>query len=292
MTSLPTPLRTPLRRERFELTNEHGLAIRGEVWHPDPLRGAVIVCHGFKGFSRWGFFPYLAEELARSGLRAITFDFSGSGVGADGESFTEADAFRNNSFTRELEDLALVEREAGRRGWLPERYGLFGHSRGGGMAVLHAARPAQGTSSVGALVTWAAISTVARWTPADVTRWREQGHIDVVNARTGQVLQLGLRTLDEIERLGASELDILAAAASVRAPWLIIHGTADDTVPLEDAERLHRAAAAGVARLSPIGGAGHTLDATHPLRAPPPARLERAVAMTVGFFRTHLPPPG
>jgi hypothetical protein len=76
----------------YELWRDRGenapLIIRGEARLPDKAVGSVVICHGFKGFAHFAFFPYLAEKLAESGLRAITFDFSGSGIGEDRENFT------------------------------------------------------------------------------------------------------------------------------------------------------------------------------------------------------------
>ena len=51
--------------------------------------------------------------------------------------------------------------------------GLLGHSRGGGVAVLYTS----GDSRVGALVTWAPISTVERWTDAAQEAWRLAGSV-------------------------------------------------------------------------------------------------------------------
>src|SRR5688500_396343 len=93
----------------LEIASAGARTLRASATLPEAPRGTVIICHGFKGFSRWGFFPHLAAALAKEGLRAIRFDFSGSGVGADGESFTELDAFAENTFTRELEDVRAVE---------------------------------------------------------------------------------------------------------------------------------------------------------------------------------------
>ena len=269
-----------------------GQRIRGEALVPARAAGAVaqgvILCHGFKGFGRWGFFPYLAERLAAEGLTAVTFDFSGSGVGPDRETFTELEAFAHNGYRRELADLAAVEREALARGWVRRGYGLFGHSRGGGVAVLHAGRvPAPGEPvEVGALVTWAAIAGVARWSPEDVAGWRARGYIDVPNTRTGQLLRLDVGALDEIERLRHTVLDVAAAAARVRAPWLIVHGTADETVSVDDGRRLH-AAAPAVSELLLLDGVSHAFDARHPMGAPPPV-VDHAVRSTAEFFLRHL----
>ena len=273
----------PNRRESFDLVNEHGLPINGEIWHAERSRGTVILCHGFKGFAKWGFFPLLAETLSRGGVSTITFNFSGSGIGADGESFTEDRAFFSNSFSLELADLELVEKEAERREWLGGRYGLFGHSRGGGIAILHAARQPR----VRALTTWAAISTIDRWSGDDKKKWREEGRIGIINARTGQVLELGTATLDDIDQLARSDLDILAAASRLTIPWLIVHGTTDEAVPYVESEKLVKAAKSAAVETLTIAGGNHTFSAQHPLTSPVPSRTQRVIARTLTFFREH-----
>lgn len=239
----------------------------------------MIICHGFKGFAHWAFFPHLARTLAKSGLTAITFDFSGSGIGPDRESFTDAEAFEHNTFTRELEDIELVEEYARRVGWIDGKFGLFGHSRGGGMAILYAA--AEG-SNVNSLVTWAAISYPNRWSPEDVAKWRQRGYADITNSRTGQVMRLGTSLLDDVELHGRTKVNIESAAKKIKVPWLIIHGTADETVPSSEAEHLH-SVSSGVSTLRLIEGGNHGFDARHPLEKIPPL-LEKVVGETVKFF--------
>lgn len=266
----------------FEHRTPEARVIRGEVFEPQRVLATVLVVHGFKGFAHWGFFPLLGQHLAAAGIRAITFDLSGSGIGEDRESFGALERFRENSYTRELEDIASVEALALERGWIGRRYGLLGHSRGGGMSILHASQSAR----VGALVTWAAISHVDRWSASDVARWREAGELPVVNARTGQVMPMGLGMLEDVEANAGGTLDIRAAASRVRVPWLLIHGDADESVPAEEARELHTASGAR-ARLLLVAGAGHTFGATHPLGDVPPT-LERIVSESVEFLRTAL----
>lgn len=286
---MTSPTETPRlvdspRNESFEIAAPMGGVIRGDAVIPRDCTTGVVLLHGFKGFARWALFPYLARQVADAGLAAVTFDFSGSGIGPDRESFTEPAAFRDNCYTRELADVEAVVAHGTALGWLGQRYGLFGHSRGGGVAVLHAARDRQ----VAALVTWAAISTVERWSAADAQRWREAGSVDIPNTRTGQVYQLGTTLLDDVERGGAGELSILkAAAAPTMPPWLIVHGTGDETVPADEARALAAAAPVGRARLDLVEGANHVLGATHPLGTPP-AQLECVATDTVDFFRAIL----
>jgi len=268
-----------IKPEPFDIPCVDGLSIRGEAYLAEAPIGSVIVCHGFKGFAHWAFFPYLARTLAEDGLNAITFDFSGSGIGADRESFTQAEAFAHNTFSRELEDLELVEDYGRRRKWIHGKFGLFGHSRGGGMAILYAAAQAADVSS---LVTWAAISYPNRWSPEDVITWRRRGHTEITNSRTGQVMRLETDLLDDVELHVKTKLNIEAAAAKIKAPWLIVHGTADDTVPSSEAEHLH-SLSKGMSTLRLIQGANHGFSATHPLNEVPPV-LEKVVLETVKFF--------
>jgi len=265
--------------EAFEIPCKDGLTIRGEVYPAASARGTVIVCHGFKGFAHWAFFPYVARSLAENGLTAITFDFSGSGIGRDRESFTEAEAFASNTLSRDLDDIENLVEYARRKKLISGKFGLFGHSRGGGIAILSAAAA---DSDVGSLVTWAAISYPTRWSKDDVGTWRRRGYAEITNSRTGQIMKLGTDMLDDVEMHGQTKLNIQAAAAKIKVPWLIVHGTADETVPSSEGERLH-ALSPGVSTLRFIKGADHGFGAKHPLTEIPPV-LEKVVLETVKFF--------
>ena len=271
--------------EEFELWRDRGddtpLIIRGEARLPQNPKGTVVICHGFKGFSHFSFFPYVAEQLAGAGFRAVTFDFSGSGVGEDRESFTNKDAFTHNTYMQELDDLDAVMREARVRDWIEGGYGLFGHSRGGGTAILHAARD----SNVKALVTWAAISNTNRWPPETVADWRQRGYIDIPNARTGDVIPLGIELLHEVEEFGETELNIPSAASRITAPWLIVHGSDDETVNVSEGERLAELSSGGTLRV--LDGVNHSFGGKHPLGEITPT-LVAIARETVGFFETHL----
>jgi dipeptidyl aminopeptidase/acylaminoacyl peptidase len=249
-------------------------------------RPAVVVMHGFKGFKDWGMFPPLGERLAQAGFTTVSFNASGSGVDESGE-FVWPDRFGRNTFSAELADLGVTvdALAAGALGTAaPTAIGIIGHSRGGGMAVLQAASDPR----VRALVTWAAIAHVDRWTdPAELARWRERGCIDVLNARTGQVLPLSVEVLDDIEQNKSGALDIPQAAGEVSVPWLLIHGTADTSVKVEEADRLAAAAKPGAFRALRLDGAGHTFGAVHPWKGSTP-ELDTVYRETVGWFARHL----
>jgi pimeloyl-ACP methyl ester carboxylesterase len=226
MDNLPLP---------FALETPGGATLQGFVDLPDrpEPRPTIVLCHGFKGFMEWGFHPFVAALLAARGFVAVRFNFSGAGMKPGDDRVTDEGAFRDNTHGRELAELNAVLEALGTAiapGRIAtDRLGLFGHSRGGGAAILAAAQP-HWRERVKALVTWAAISRVDRYSDEQKMSWRGDGELPVVNTRTGQRLALGLALLEDLER-HAMELDILGAAAGGKAPWLIVHGDQDESVP-------------------------------------------------------------
>ncbi|MFQ5538325.1 MAG: alpha/beta hydrolase family protein [Gemmatimonadota bacterium] len=265
-------------RRAFSLVPRPGELIRGDVRIPDgpPPRTAVVVVHGFKGFKDWGFFPYLCERLAAGGHAVVNFNFSRNGVGA-GEDIHDLESFASNTLSLEQAELEMVMREVLQGELLPRRprrLALVGHSRGGAQAIL-----AAGTASaqVASLVTWGAVSTFDRWSEETKAEWREAGRVWILNQRTGVQMPLDVQLLEDFEA-NRERLDVEGAAARVLAPWLIVHGAEDITVPVAEAHRLFRAAS--TARMEIIEGAGHTFQASHPLETVPP-ELDAAVSATL-----------
>ena len=273
---------TPTLRS-FQLTGADGGPLRGTIRTAGQSRAAVIICHGFKGFKDWGYFPVLADHLARAGFSAVSFNFSGSGVGEDGQSFSEPDRFAHMTYSAELGDLGRVidAVSAGSIGLGPLAIGVVGHSMGGGVAILQAARD----SRIGALVTWAATAQFGRlWSPEQVSQWRRAGRLDVVNQRTGDILPLCTDVLDDLER-HAETLDVTMAAARIRAPWLVAHGTADESVPVSDAQTLHAANPGSTLLL--LDDASHTFGIRHPWSGSSKS-FDRLYQATIEWFARHL----
>lgn len=287
----------PVKRVPFEIALAAGGMLRGDLrfpWDHDSggmserrNPGAIVVCHGFKGFKDWGFFPYLADQLASgTGATVVSFNFSGSGVGPDLENFTDLEGFGRNTFSREVSDLEVIldGLRTGRLGDArldpPDSVGVIGHSRGAAAAILVSARRPE----VRAVVTWAGIGSVFRYEEWFAESLGDGDVMEVVNARTGQRLPLYRDVLDDLRRNRAA-LDMEAAAGRLGSTLLIVHGTADEAVPVAEAHALHRAAAE--ADLAIIDGAGHTMDASHPFPGTNP-RLDEAVRRTVSHFGRHM----
>ena len=244
-------------------------------------RPVVVICHGFKGFKDWGMFPKVAERLALAGFTAVTFNFSGSGVGPAGDVVDEPERWFRQTLSGDLADIETVISHVLRDG--PSWVGLLGHSRGGGIAIVQAARDAR----VKALVTWASVAGFQRYSAEELARWRREGRIEVVNTRTGQVLPMGLELLQDLERNASGTLNVLAAARRVAVPWLIVHGSADESVPGEEAAQLAVASGSARTELFNVKGAGHTFGARHPWAGGTP-ELESVVARTAQFLGSAL----
>jgi dienelactone hydrolase len=277
--------------EPFTVTRPEGGLLHGLLDLPEApgRRPAVVICHGFKGFMEWGFFPSLAALLAERGFVAVRFNLSGAGMRPGDELVSDPQAFEDNTYSAELADLLRVLEAAA--GDLapdridPDRLALFGHSRGGAAAVLAAAHQPW-REGIRALVTWAAIARVDRYSPEEKRTWREAGQLPVVNSRTGQRLALGRALLEDVERHAAGDLDIGAAAGRRAAPWLIVHGEQDESVPAAEALELE-ARATGKHELLLIPGAGHTFGASHPFAGPTPFLIQ-ALNATQAWLRRYL----
>jgi len=74
-------------------------------------------------------------------------------------------------------------------------------------------------------------------------------------------MPLKVSTLDDLDK-HPIRLNILAHAAEIKQPWLIVHGDADPTVPLACAEELKTAQPD--AELLIIPGADHTFGGSQP----------------------------
>lgn len=279
----------PLERRTFRLVHaaEPDRIVRGAIDAPVAHAGNlphVILLHGFKGFMDWGFFPAIARRIAERGFAVVRYNASGSGVGDDLESFTEAEAFARNTLSREIEDLENV------RAWIragnipgvdPGRASLVGHSRGGGLALIHAAEH----GDCRCLVTWAAVATFDRFDEGAKALWRARGSLPILNARTGQELRLDVSALDDLEEHQA-RFDVRAACRRLRTPVLIVHGTADESVPFPESRALSGAIDPRVLRVLEVPGAGHTFGIRHPMPDSTES-FEKVAEATLEMLRRH-----
>lgn len=253
-----------------------------ESHSPKPL---VIFVHGFKGFKDWGHFDLLAKTFAQQGFVFLKFNFSYNGTTPDNPTaFEDLEAFGNNNYVIELDDLALVMNwaltEESLAGELEkEALYLLGYSRGGGISILKAAEDPR----VKKLVTWASVSDfLNRHKKVTIDTWHEKGVVFTYNARTKQQMPLYLQFYETLQE-NKARLNVLQAAKKLNIPFLIVHGTNDEAVALKDGEDLHRACRHS--ELLVVGEAGHTFGVSHPFNDLLfPAHAQFVIEKTISFL--------
>lgn len=249
---------------------------------PKPL---VIFSHGFKGFKDWGHFDAVAKQFAEAGFVYIKFNFSHNGTTLnDPENFGDLEAFANNNYIIELEDLKLVIDWALSDAELKDdidchQLNLLGHSRGGGVTILKAGED----NRVKKIVTWAAVSDfINRNKQRTIDTWKQQGVVYAMNGRTKQNMpmyyQFYQTILDHKERLNINH-----AVKRLQIPFLIIHGTADEAVAFHDAEELKKSAKNGL--LLTILNGDHTFGVKHPFNEVIPDDAKHVIDKTIEFFK-------
>lgn len=243
----------------------------------------VIFVHGFKGFKDWGTHHLVAQYFADNGCSFLKFNFSHNGMTQDGiDVFDDLEAFAHNTFSKELSDLneVITYVKSAEAFPSPSKIILVGHSLGGGISILQANTDRR----VDKLVTWASISNFrGLWNVDYESYWRKEGVIYMSNSRTNQQMPLCLDVLTDLER-NADKLDLLEAARSLKQPWLIIHGDADTTVTVEQAQLLKRQHPTSY--LMVLENADHVFNAKHPWTEDfLPDALKQACDSTISFIR-------
>lgn len=279
------------QRLDFILTPPHGRATRADArFIPDARPKPVILfIHGFKGFKDWGHFNLLADYFAEQGFVFIKLNLSHNGSTLTDDDVVDLEAFGQNNFSKELtdvntliDDLFLGKVTALTQQLDLTRLYLIGHSRGGGLAILVAAQDTR----IKAAATWAAISDLEnRWSAAAIANWKATGVMHIENTRTKQLMPLYYQLAEDYQA-NKAKLNILAAARQMSQPLLLIHGTHDETLPLQMAYDLKENKPD--ARLEIIPEANHSFGGAHPYLLPtlPPA-AQQAAEKTTAFFRAQ-----
>ena len=237
----------------------------------------VVFCHGYKGFKDWGAWHLVAQQFAKAGFCFVKFNFSHNGgtpeIPID---FPDLEAFANNNFTTELDDLDRVLNFLN-----TSEVSLIGHSRGAGIVLIQAEEDPR----VQRVVTWAGVSDYkARFQMGSESfqQWKKTGITHIENARTKQQLPHYWQFFEDF-MANEDRLTIKRAVNNLNKPQLIVHGTADPTVSIEEAKAMHRWNPDS--QLKAIEGGDHVFGAKHPWKERElPKDLKEVVKSTIVFL--------
>lgn len=268
---------------KFEINNSENNLIRCDFFEGKENFPLIFVCHGFKGFKDWGWFPFVSQKLASKGFNVVSINFSLNGVEEEFQNFTNLENFGNNTYTREILDLKEVVDFVVSGKLKPELknlpYGLFGHSRGGGIVIL-----ASKILNPKVVVTWAAIESVMRFSENDIENFKTKGFTEVLNGRTNQIMPLGKNLFEDALKI-QKEGDVKGILSNLKIPVRLIHGENDMAVKLEKGKELASMLPKNNSDFKMIKNAGHTFESGHPFKEPSKELLE-AIELTVDFYNS------
>jgi uncharacterized protein len=202
-------------------------------WEPGRTSSKTIVVlgHGVTGNKDRPFLGALAEGLASSGIAVLRVSFAGNG-NSEGK-------FSDATISKEVDDLgAVLDALKGLE------IGYVGHSMGGAVGVLRASQD----DRIRFLVSL-----------AGMVHTREFAEREFGNVKPGEGFMwdspscpLSQAYMDDMARIQS----VVAVGSKIKVPWLLVHGTEDDVVPIKDSQDIF-SRANQPKKLLEIRGANH-----------------------------------
>ena len=214
-------------------------------------RHIAVLGHGVTGNKDRPFVIALAEGLAATGIHALRFSFAGNGA-SEGR-------FADATISKEVEDLGAVLSTL-------DGYSVcyVGHSMGGAVGVLRTSRDERIrllVSLAGMVHTHAfAEREFGEEVPDEGCMWDEPD------------CPLSQAYMDDMAQIDT----VVERGAEIAVPWLLVHGSEDDVVPIDDSHDI-LARASDNAELVVIDGADHVFS----------EHAQVMVAKVVGWLQGH-----
>ncbi|GGE37863.1 alpha/beta hydrolase family protein [Psychroflexus planctonicus] len=256
-----------MQNKEFTLSGKHQKNIVGDVTFQENSqpKALVIFCHGYKGFKDWGAWHLIANAFAEAGFFFVKFNFSHNGIGSENSTeFSDLEAFGMDNFSKQLDDLnSVIQFFEGENEFSSEidfsKLSLIGHSRGGGIAVINANEDAR----VKKLITWAGVSDFGNRFPKGkkLEQWKKDGVYHIVNGRTKQKMPHYIQFYEDFLD-NQKRFHIKTAVEQLQIPYLVMHGTHDETVNVEEAEILFDHST--TSKIKWIANANHVFAMKHP----------------------------
>ena len=230
-----------MKEIRVEFKNE-GQKIVGILHIPNKQNSsAIIMCHGFTGTKGdvHSKFYKAAKKFCKNGFAVLRFDFRGSGE-SEGE-------FVNVTVSSEVSDLKAAIKFMKKQCY--ERIGVVGSSLGGAVSIIGY------NKNIKTIVLWNPVTNL-RQTFIDsglipnVQKLEKDGFL--IFRDSGKEFKIGKKFWRELETLDMSKY-----LKRVKCPVLILHGSKDTVVPLNQSENAMKVIGSKIKELRVIEGAEH-----------------------------------
>lgn len=233
--------------------------MRGDLIVPAPSAPCILMSHGFEASKDGAKWSFLAPKLVERGYAILKFNYRGCGYPPDASD----GFFEDTTLSARIADYRAALGFLQNTGIDTDRIAVIGSSFGGEIPV------AAQDPRVKAYILLATPSRPQTITDAQLAECRATGYF---------TLPSGKRLKQDYFEDGA-KYDLCDAVAELARPTLIIHGSLDDDVPVEQARELY-AHARNPKMLEIVRGAEHALRR--------PRDMERILQLTLGWLGSYL----
>ena len=251
----------------------------------------IIFCHGYKGYKDWGAWNLVAKEFANNNFFFLKFNFSHNGGTVENPiDFPDLNAFGNNNFTHEINDIERVlsflfdNPEFSKNIDLTNVF-LIGHSRGGGICAIKASESKQ----IKGLITWAGVSNFKiRFNEGsqEFKEWKDKGVKYVENKRTKQQMPHFFQFYLDFKK-NEERFNIKTAVKNLKIPFLVIHGDNDKSVLQNEGRDLH--SWNKNSKFFSVKNGTHTFSSMHPWQELKlPKGLQSVTETSINFIKSFI----
>jgi uncharacterized protein len=187
----------------------------------------VIIAHGFNSSKENSTAKALMPFLKENRISSIAFSFSHHG-NSEGK-------FEEVTISHMIEDLQTVINYASSLKWVSE-LAIVATSMAGIPAIISVAKDNTNQNKIKALCLRAGVSdftTITRIKNANVEEWKTKGFVQYPSKLKGGPIKLNYSFYED----GITH-DCYKVTPKISIPVLIVHGTADANVPIEQSEKL------------------------------------------------------
>jgi len=275
--------------KNIRINGKHNKPILTDLFFKESnqLKPILIFCHGYKGFKDWGAWNLMAENFANAGFFFVKFNFSHNGGTAEQPiDFPDLEAFGNNNYSKELDDLGNVidwvseNSDIKNEIDLNEIY-LIGHSRGAGIVLLKSDEDSRAKK----VISLAGVSDYKSRFPKNqkLQEWEEKKVYFVKNGRTHQEMPHFYQFFRDFEK-NEKRLNIKKATQNLEIPLLIIHGNNDASVSINEAKNLHKWNSKSTFKI--IENSNHVFGTSHPWdKERVSEELSEAIEIAIAFLK-------
>lgn len=240
--------------EKVNFKNSRGLNIVG-VLYPANSNKAIIISHGFAANKDRERLIKLSEILSKGGFGVLRFDFSGCS-----ESGNDLISVKG-----EVDDLRSAIKFMKNKGY--NEIGLLGESLGGLISILCYSQ------DIKTIVLFAPVTASKK--PSILEEGMEEELAEkgfVTKHKDGRIFKIPKEYFEARDNINQEEI-----LSKIKCPVLIIHGTEDDSVFLEDSKEAMKYLPES-SKLEIIEGAGHKLEED----------IDRVIILSLNWFKKHL----